>query len=178
MAGPKVAGDLARSLKRIKALVSRNPADKRAKERNLVEALSLALRIIKLARSGDSANKWRSAIRGQIGRRYEAGNFARIKDGANPFLPVVKLCFPGLKPARQSQYCGFLAYCHMKGWKSATALEEYDKRIKGAWSPKSSTDNRARMKKARPYTITDMASAGHRRAKKVGWPALDLEIDW
>ena len=100
--------DLGRRLGEIGELSGRPASDRAAQREGLRKALGKAYHV---HRKSESDANWGAALEAA----YEEHE-VRARAGSNPFTRLVKLCFPGRRPADYHRYAGVLRLAEHEGW--------------------------------------------------------------
>jgi hypothetical protein len=104
----QAAADLERRLEEIRALSGRPASDRAAQREGLRQALRKAYHV---HRKSEADAGWRAALEAAFKERG-----VRARAGSNPFTRLVKLCFPGRRPADYHRYAAVLRLAEHEGW--------------------------------------------------------------
>ena len=100
--------DLKRRLEEISELSGRPASDRAAQRKGLREALGKAFQA---HLKSEADEDWGAALEAAYEERG-----VRARPGSNPFTRLVKLCFPGRRPADYHRYAGVLRLAEHEGW--------------------------------------------------------------
>ncbi len=104
----EAAADLERRLGEIRELSGRPASDRAAQREGLRKALGKAYHV-HLKSVSDAG--WCAALEAAFKEHA-----IRARVGSNPFTRLVKLCFPGRRPADYNRYAGVLRLAEHEGW--------------------------------------------------------------
>ena len=104
----KAAADLEHRLEEIRELSGRPASDRAAQRKGLRKALRKAYHV---HRKSEADAGWRAALEAAFKEHA-----IRARAGSNPFTCLVKLCFPGRRPADYHRYAGVLRLAEHEGW--------------------------------------------------------------
>ena len=102
------AADLRRRLVEIRELSGRPASNRAAQRKGLREALGKAFQA---HLKSEADEDWGAALEAAYEERG-----VRARPGSNPFTRLVKLCFPGRRPADYHRYAGVLRLAEHEGW--------------------------------------------------------------
>jgi hypothetical protein len=156
----------------IKTHLKKAKKDRPSQPQNLIAALAVVLKIIRLAKM-EERKKLRGALKRAVLKHYQEKKLRKPRKECNPLVPIVKLCIPGDGPKYdkdRNRYTGYLTYCVLNRIQSNTLWTKFLEGTRGLRHSSSGP-------RANRNSINRLSRTGHQEWKEEK-PSIGIKIDW